>query len=185
MTLTGNYRLFVAVLIGIAIGFALIKADLVRRKSVLDALRLRNGRTIEAMLFFLGAGILFFFAARAAGWSAVHVRPGYLWSSLLGGLLCGAGVMLSGVTPTTTLAALGSGRLQMIWVLLGMALAYPAVEQTSEFLSRLIGRWDLAMGRPPVPAEFFQTDNPALYLVLVLAGLIALVHFTIGASSRE
>ena len=93
--------------------------------------------------------------------------------------------MLSGVTPTTTLAALGSGRPQMIWVLLGMALVYPAVEQTSEFLSRLIGRWDLAMGRPPVPAEFFQTDNPAVYLVLVLAGLIALVHFTIGASSRE
>ncbi len=185
MTLTGNYRLFAAVLIGVAIGFVLIKADLVRRGSVLDALRLRNGKAIESVLFLLCAGTVFFFAARLMGWTGIHIRPGYLWSSLLGGLFCGAGIMLSGLTPTTTLAALGSGRLQALWVLLGMALAYPVVRTVSKFVSDIISRWDMAMGRPPMPVEFFSADNPALYIVLALAGLIALVHFTVGASSKE
>ena len=99
---------------------------------------------------------------------------------IIPGALTGAGLVISSLTPTTAVASLAAGRLRAVWVLLGMALAIPAVKSVSGFLSDTLYRWDMALDRPALPDAFFSAANPGLYLTAVLLALLLLVHFTIG-----
>ena len=179
--LSGNWKLAAAVLVGLALGFTLVKSDLIWQKTVRSALQLRNGRIIKSVLLALALGVVFVFLASRAGLlPKALVHPAFLWSALLGGALTGAGLVISSLTPTTAVASLAAGRLRAVWVLLGMALAIPAVKSVSGFLSDTLYRWDMALDRPALPDAFFSAANPGLYLTAVLLALLLLVHFTIG-----
>lgn len=182
----GNYRIAVAVVIGMALGFSLIKSDLVWRREVRSALALRAGRLLNTVFLALCAGIFLYQAVRYLGWvpAGPQVRPAFLWTSLLGGMLCGAGILICGNTPTTALAAFGGGRLQALWGLAGMALAYPAVRMVSSLLSETVYRRDVVLSRPEAATALLSAANPALYAGAAMAVLILLVHFTIGDSGR-
>lgn len=185
VTLSGTPRLIAALLIGILLGMTLVKAGLASRRAILGALQLKNGNAINTMLAALLVGIVLFFAARNSGAVEVHTHTGYFWASILGGALCGVGLLFAGMTPLTAIAALGSGKLQSLLVLAGMALALPMVGSVSDALSKTLYRWDMALNDPPEPELFFAVDNPALYLAGVLIVLIVLVHFTIGDKPQE
>ena len=179
--LSGNWKLAAAVLVGLALGFTLVKSDLIWQKTVRSALQLRNGRIIKSVLLALALGVVFVFLASRAGLlPKALVHPAFLWSALLGGALTGAGLVMSSLTPTTAVASLAAGRLRAVWVLLGMALAIPAVKSVSGFLSDTLYRWDMALDRPALPDAFFSAANPGLYLTVVLLALLLLVHLTIG-----
>ncbi len=185
LNLTGNYRLAVAVVMGIALGFALIKADLCWRKPVREALQLRNGRVIKSVFTMFALGVILFFWGSKLGAMVLHVRPIYLWSSLIGGMLAGAGLVMTSLTPTTAIASLASGRLHALWVLIGMALAIPAVKYISATLSLTLYSWDLSLSGPGAGGgAFFDRTNPALYIVTIMIFLVLLVHFTIGDSEE-
>ena len=184
LNLTGTPRLIAALAIGILIGFTLVKANLAGRRPVLDALRLRNGNAINTVLTTLLTGMAIFFFARLHGAVSVHTHTGYLWASLIGGVCCGLGLLLAGLTPVTALAALGGGGLHSLWAIGGMALAVPAAKYVSDALSRTLYRWDATLPAAPEPAVFFDAGNPALYLGGVLIALIVLVRFTLGNKAK-
>lgn len=180
LDLPATYKLAAAIVMGMAFGFVLVKSDLAWPKSIMDALRLRNGRIIKTLLLALGAGAVLFFYARQAGMVEVHVRTSYLWGSIFGGIFCGAGLVLAAMTPVTIVVNFAAGRYYAFWALVGMILAYPALNTVSHWLLKTVFRLSEPVTSPLTPMDFFAPDNPALYVAAIMAFLLLLVHFTVG-----
>lgn len=178
--LDGNAKMIAAALLGFITGFALLKCDLIWRRSVFGVFLLKDGRLIKTILLYLLLGTMGFFMLRRMGIVEVHVVEGYFWSSVMGGLLGGVGMVFCGFTPATSLAALSCGRLYVIWTIIGMILAVPCVKYANSFLSRTIYSWGDRMLMTEQPMRFLVLNNPAFYIVAISAFLIFLVHFTIG-----
>lgn len=180
LNLPENYKLAVAIVVGMMFGFVLVKSDLASPKAIKEALQLRNGRIIKTVLLWLGLGAVLFFAARVAGLVEVHVRPTYIWGSVFGGIFCGAGLVLCAITPLSALAAVGTGKFYVIWTLAGMLLAYPLVNWVSELLSKTVYLQSMSGSDPMEPTRFFDASNPAAYVAAIMLLLVLLVHFTVG-----
>ncbi len=180
LNLDPNIKLIAAAVLGFLTGFVMLKSDLIWRRSVFGVFLLKDGRMIKTFLLYLLLGTLGFFMLRRMGIVEVHAVRGYLWSSLLGGMLGGVGMVLCGFTPATSLAALSCGRVYVIWTIAGMIIAVPCVKYTNSFLSGTIYSWGDRMLATEQPLRFLSLHNPAFYIVAISAFLIFLVHFTIG-----
>lgn len=180
LALSGNYKLAAAIVVGMMFGFILAKSDLAWPKSILESLRLRNGRIIKTFLLTLGLGAVLFFFARRAGLVHIEVRPTYVWGAILGGICCGAGLVLSQVTPVTGVINLAAGKFYVVWSFLGMALAYPMLDKVSHWMAQSIFRWSEPVSSPVSPITFMAWNNPAVYVAVIMGILLLLVHFTIG-----
>ena len=174
-----TYKLACAVAMGVLYGVVLYRSGLADAGKVRAALALRNGRLVMTVLLALGLGALLFYGARRLGLAEVHVRTGYLWGSLFGGVFCGVGIALCGLAPTSAVAAVGSLRFSALWAVAGMILAIPFVNVITDVLSKTVYSWH-RLSCPPEPTEFFSLSDPALYVALGMCGLLALVRFTIG-----
>ena len=69
---------------------------------------------------------------------------------------------------------------EAFWALVGMILAYPALNTVSHWLFKTVFRLSEPVASPLTPMDFFALDNPALYVAAIMAFLLLLVHFTIG-----
>ena len=179
LDLPETYKLAFAIIIGILYGVVFCKSGFADPAAVRNALRLRNGRLIKTVLLALGLGTVLFFFARRLGLVEVQVHRAYLWGSLFGGVFSGVGLVLCGLSATTALGALGSGRLHALWSIVGMILAIPFVNIITAFLSCTVFSW-CRMSKPPVPKAFFDMSDPALYIAAGMCILLLLVHFTAG-----
>ena len=98
---------------GLLLGMTVQAAGLTDPQRVRDAVALRRFGLVKTLLAFLGFGALM---TALLGWLAVldvdllTVRPLDI-ATLLGGVLVGVGVWLSGLLPGTALGGIGGGRL--------------------------------------------------------------------------
>ena len=164
---------------GIFFGILLIKNNFCDREKIRTMLRLAEGKmvaTVAAMLFF---GLILRFAA--CRWSLLSTEPaisgGQLLNSIFGGILCGVGLYICGFAPLSAIAGIGSGKLQVVWVLLGMLLAIPALEWASGRDFCTINAWNKTLPVGKVTWEFFDSGNPALYGVIVLGAVLLVTIF--------
>ncbi len=173
-------KLIAAGFLGFAVGFVLMESDLIWRRTVFGIFLLKDGRLIKTILLYLIFGCIGFFLLRRMNLVEVHTVDGYFWSALIGGLTAGTGMVLCGFTPTNAIASLSCGRLYVLWTLLGMIISIPFVKYANSFLSKTIYSWSDRLLGTAQPMQFLNPANPALYIVVISAFLIFLVHFTIG-----
>lgn len=183
--LEGNYRLAAAIFIGIFCGFLLVKSDLAWRKTCLNMFLLKDGRLLKTLLFSLGSGVVMIYFMRDYELITLHIRPGYFWASLVGGVICGIGLALCCRVPITAIAALGAGRLYVLWCLAGMVLAVSFVDLVSGFLSSSIYSWSKPLPEPQQADRFLDAGNPALWVLLLSAAALIFVHFVFSGESEE
>ena len=180
MHLSSTAKFIAAGFLGFLVGFAMLKSDLIWRRTVSGIFLLKNGRLIKTILLYLLLGTVGFFILRNMNLVEVNVVKGYFWSSIIGGLLAGIGMTLCGFTPTSAIASLSCGRLYTLWTLLGMLISIPFVRYANDFLSRSIYSWGDRILSVYQPSNFFTASNPGFYIVLISLFLIFLVHFTVG-----
>jgi hypothetical protein len=183
--LTGNYRLAVAIFIGIFCGFLLVKSDLAWRKTCLNMFLLRDGRLLKTLLFSLGSGVALIYFLQSMEVIEVHVRPGYFWASLTGGVLSGIGLAFCCRVPITAIAALGAGRLYALWSIAGMLLAVSFVSVVSSRLSSSIYTWSKPLDPPQKADSFLDVGNPALWVVVISLLLLVFLHFVFSGEAEE
>jgi len=183
--LEGNYRLAVAIFIGIFCGFLLVKSDLAWRKTCLNMFLLKDGRLLKTLLFSLGFGVALVYLLQHLEVITLHVRPGYFWASLIGGALSGLGLAFCFRVPITALAAIGAGRLYALWSLVGMFLAVSLVGAVSDLLSASIYSWSRPLDAPQQPINFFDEGNPALWIILLSIIALTFIHFTFRGEAEE
>ena len=198
LDLSSSAEIVVAVIIGFIIGFALLKSDLLWRKSIHDILTLKDGRLVKTVLFFLGFGSLFFYFCERNALVNIHVNISYLWASIIGGVICGIGLVICGFTPLSAAANFFTGRIYTIWTILGMLLALPVVKI---FDDKFLANFYISAGRMNLPStnsnqgkfladnfsdnRFLSLSNGALIAFVICFLLIVVVQFTIGDSTEK
>ena len=130
-------QLVIGLLIGIVFGFLLQKGGVTHYDVIIGQLLLTDFTVLKIMLSAVVVGMIGIHLLRSAGMAQLHPKPGSLGSSLVGGLIFGAGFGILGYCPGTMAGAVGEGSLDALFggivgMLIGTGLFaefYPALEK--------------------------------------------------------
>ncbi|WP_054030268.1 DUF6691 family protein [Desulfatitalea tepidiphila] len=122
---------------GLLFGFFLQKGRVLRYDKQLGALRLKDMTIIKFMLSSVCVGMVGIYLLNDLGLAKLSIKATVLGPVIIGGLIFGLGWGLLGYCPGTSMGALGEGRWDAVWGIVGMiagaalfAEAYPALKQT-------------------------------------------------------
>jgi uncharacterized membrane protein YedE/YeeE len=122
---------------GVLFGFLLQKGLVIRYDKQLGALRLIDMTIVKFMLSTILVGMVGIYLLKDFGLIKLHIKPTILGANILGGLIFGIGWGFLGYCPGTSAGALGEGRWDALWGIIGMftgaavfAEAYPALKKT-------------------------------------------------------
>ena len=103
----------------------------------LGALRLQDMTIVKFMLSTVIVGMIGIYLLNDLGLVSLKIKGTVLGANIIGGLIFGIGWGLLGYCPGTSLGALGEGRWDALWGILGMLLgaglyaeAYPTLKKT-------------------------------------------------------
>ena len=120
--LSNEFNFVVAILVGIAFGFVLEQAGFSSTKKLVG---LFYGYDFTVLKVFFTAGITAMIGVLLLiHWGQldadlIYVNPTYLRSSLVGGVIMGAGFIIGGFCPGTSLCALAIGKIDAFWFVFG------------------------------------------------------------------
>lgn len=169
-----------ALLLGLAFGFALDRAGLTRKESIVGIFRFSDGTVLRFLLAGLAAGALLLELALVFHLtSSLPVPPTRGIANLTGGALFGIAMGAGGFCSGTILAALGSGRKDALPALLGLLagawlgdLCHPWIEALRSAGPGVTGRL----------SDWLGVD--AWYLVALLVEVTLLVGYVLERGSR-
>lgn len=122
---------------GVIFGFIMQKAQVIRYDRQLGALRLQDMTIVKFMLTTILVAMAGIYLLLDLGLVKLSIKPLILGGNILGGLIFGLGWGLIGYCPATAMGALGEGRYDSIFGLLGMLLGaglyaemYPLMKET-------------------------------------------------------
>lgn len=122
---------------GVIFGFIMQKAQVIRYDRQLGALRLQDMTIVKFMLTTILVAMVGIYLLLDLGLVKLSIKPLILGGNILGGLIFGLGWGLIGYCPATAMGALGEGRYDSIFGLLGMLLGaglyaemYPLMKET-------------------------------------------------------
>jgi uncharacterized protein len=108
-----NY--IVALFLGVFFGFALNKAGLTKYHKIVNVFRFTDMAVLQFMMTALVVAISGLYALRGLGLITFPAAPAtYIVGNLVGGLIFGMGMALSGYCPGTCAAGAGEGKLDYI-----------------------------------------------------------------------
>ena len=122
-------------LVGFGFGFLLNKSGMTRYHKIVNAFRFTDMAVLKFMMSALVTGMVGIYGLKALGWAAiVPVTPTYVVGNVVGGLIFGVGMALTGVCAAPIVAGGGEGRLDYLvpgglGMLVGgtlFGLAYPS-----------------------------------------------------------
>lgn len=122
---------------GILFGFFLQKGEVIRYDKQLGALRFQDMTILKFMLSAIVTAMVGIYLLLDFEIVSLSLKPTILGANIVGGALFGVGWALLGYCPGTAGGALGEGRWDSLWGILGMlagaalyAEAYPAMKAT-------------------------------------------------------
>jgi len=122
---------------GIIFGILLQRSEVIRYDRQLGALRLKDFTILKFMLSAVAVAMVGTYILKDMGLAKLSIKPMILGAVIPGGILFGIGWALLGYCPGTSAGALGEGRLDAFWGILGMlagaglyAEAYPVLKRT-------------------------------------------------------
>ncbi len=174
-----NVQLILGFCIGIIFGIFLQKGGVTDFDVILNQLLLEDFTVLKIMLSAVVTGMIGIYLMKSLGWVSLKPKPGSVGTSLIGGLIFGAGFAILGYCPGIIAGAIGNGYLDalvggMLGILVGAALFasfYPK-------LNRTILKWG-DFGEITFP-ELFRVNTWAV--VIPVAVLIILLLWWLESS---
>jgi len=122
---------------GLLFGFFLQKGRVLRYDKQLGALRLKDMTIVKFMLSSVIVGMVGIYLLHDLGLVKLSIKATVLGPVIIGALVFGLGWGLLGYCPGTSMGALGEGRWDSLWGILGMVVgaglfaeAYPGLKKT-------------------------------------------------------
>ncbi len=118
-----NLNLFYAIFIGIAFGFILERAGFGKSTHIAPIFYFRNLRVAETMVSAIITTATLITFAVYNGWvdyNKIFIPLTYVWPYLVGGILFGLGMVMSGWCPGTSVVGLATGKIDALAFILGL-----------------------------------------------------------------
>lgn len=157
---------------GILFGFLLQKGRVLRYDKQLGALRLIDMTIVKFMLSTVLVGMIGIYLLRDLGLVELKLKGTVLGSNIIGGLVFGVGWGLVGYCPGTSLGALGEGRWDSLWAILGMIFGAGAFAEVYPSLKRSVMGWG-DFGKITLP----QVLGINHWLIIVVITVLTLALF--------
>src|SRR5262245_36899215 len=155
-----TFAVAVGIAMGIVFGFAFEKSRVFEPGMIVGQMQLRNFIMLKVFLTAVATGAIVLAALNGLGFVELQPRAAAYAPHVIGGLLLGAGISLSGACPGSTLAQIGAGYRDALFTLAGS----------------LLGALTFAYAEPAIGKSFLAQTGPRL----VLTDLIG-VPYWIGA----
>ncbi len=130
-------QLFYGLVTGILFGFFLQRGQVLRYDKQIGALRFMDMTIVKFMLTAIFVGTVGIYLLYDLGLVKLSIKPTIIGATIAGGLIFGIGWGLLGYCPGTSIGAIGEGRWDGLWGVLGMlagaalyAEAYPLMKKT-------------------------------------------------------
>jgi len=130
-------QLLYGIITGILFGFFLQRGKVLRYDQQIGALRLIDMTILKFMLTAIFVGTVGIYMLNDLGLAKLSIKSTILGATIVGGLLFGVGWGLLGYCPGTSMGAIGEGRWDGVWGVLGMLIggalyaeAYPLMKKS-------------------------------------------------------
>ena len=126
---------------GIIFGFLLQKARVIRYDRQLAALRLMDMTIVKYMFTTILVAMVGVYFLKDLGLVKLSIKPTSLGGNILGGLIFGVGWALFGYCPGTSLGALGEGRYDALWGIMGMLTGAALFAELFPVMKKTVLTW--------------------------------------------
>jgi hypothetical protein len=156
---------------GIAFGFLLQKGRVLRYDKQLGVLRLMDMTIIKFMLSSVIVGMVGVYLLVDLEMAKLSIKATILGGNILGGLIFGIGWGLLGYCPGTSAGALGEGRWDAFWGILGMIAGAALFAETFPLVKETVLTWG-NLGKITLPQVLGVNHWPVILVFVVGAGFL-------------
>jgi uncharacterized membrane protein YedE/YeeE len=160
---------------GMLFGFLLQKARVLRYDKQLGALRLMDMTIVKFMLSSVLVAMVGVYLLKDLGLVTLSIKPTILGGTVLGGLLFGIGWGLFGYCPGTAVGALGEGRWDALWGILGMLTGAGLFAEAYPLMQITVLTWG-DFGAITLP-QVLGVNHWLVIFIFVVAGIVLLRWF--------
>lgn len=163
---------------GVIFGFLLQKGRVLRYDKQLGALRLIDMTIVKFMLSNIIVAMVGIYLLRDLGLVKLSLKATSLGPNIIGGLLFGLGWGVVGYCPGTSAGALGEGRFDALWAILGMLAGASLFAHTYPLLKSTVYTWG-ELGKITLP------DVLGVNHWVVIGGLIVVYVLVLRLIERK
>lgn len=167
-------ELFFGLITGAIFGILLQRAEVIRYDRQLGALLFQDMTIVKFMLSTILVAMVGIYLLLDLGLVALSVKPLILGGNVLGGLVFGLGWGIVGYCPATAMAALGEGRYDSAFGLLGMILGAALYAEAYPLMKETVLTWG-DFGKVTLPAVL--GINHWIVIVILGAGFLGLFRW--------
>jgi len=155
---------------GILFGFLLQKGRVLRYDKQLGALRLIDMTIVKFMLSCVFVGMAGVYLLKDVGLASLSIKPTIIGANVLGGLIFGVGWGFLGYCPGTSVGALGEGRWDALWGILGMLTGAAVFAEVFPAFNGTILTWG-SFGKITLPGVL-SLNHWVIIPVLIVGGIV-------------
>lgn len=155
---------------GIIFGFLLQKGRVIRYDRQLGALRLIDMTIVKFMLSTILVAMVGVYLLKDLGIAKLSVKPTVLGGNIIGGLIFGIGWGFLGYCPGTSLGALGEGRWDAVWGILGMIAGAALFAEFYPALKNTVLKWGV-YGKITIP-EILGVNHWIIIVLFIIGGIL-------------
>jgi len=166
----GSYGIYL--LVGILFGATLETAGFGNSKKLAAQFYFKDLTVFKVMFTAIIVACVLIFLSSAVGlldYNLVWVPPTYLWPGIVGGLIMGAGFIVGGFCPGTSLVAMATGKVDGVFFVLGVLSGIFVFGETVSYFDVFFD--SSYMGRFTLP-ELFGLDYGIVVLAVVIMALL-------------
>jgi hypothetical protein len=156
---------------GIIFGFLLQKGRVLRYDKQLGALRLIDMTIVKFMLSNIIVAMVGLYLLRDLGLVKLSLKATTLGPNIIGGLLFGLGWGVVGYCPGTSAGALGEGRFDALWAILGMLAGASIFAHTFPMLKSTVYTWG-ELGKITLPDVLGMNHWVVIGALVVIYALV-------------
>jgi uncharacterized membrane protein YedE/YeeE len=143
-------ELIYGLITGILFGFLMQKAQVLRYDKQIGALRLIDLTVVKFMLSAIIVGMIGIYLLLDLGLVSLSVKSAALGANIIGGLIFGFGWAIFGYCPGTAAGALGEGRWDVFFGLIGMLLGAAIYAEVYPYIKGSVLKWG-SLGKITLP----------------------------------
>jgi uncharacterized protein len=151
---------------GIMFGFLLQRGRVLRYDKQIGALRLMDMTIIKFMLTSIIVAMVGVYLLKDLGLVKLQIKATILGAQIIGGLIFGLGWGLLGYCPGTQMGALGEGRWDAVWGILGMLVGAALFAEVYPTIKATVLTWGV-LGKITVPQVLGINHWPVIAVFVI------------------